>query len=165
MVDATQWGANQKIRLTMQPTRPSLSDTQRVLDIPNDPAAEKWDGTSSHRRVITPDSEHGLVSIMGPKGLFYANTVGTFGVDSDGQNWGRLASAAHRWPLKLVGKRKVSLLLFSDDTLFLAEMRSSKNHFINSLFLMILGYHFSEKKFWVGNELARLGFSIDISAN
>ena len=96
----------------MQPTRPIPADALRVLDIPNDPAAEKWGGTSSHRRVITPDSEHGLVSIMGPIELLYANTVGASGVVSDGRNWDRLASAVRRWPLELVGKRKVFLLLF-----------------------------------------------------
>ena len=120
MADATQGGANQKILLAMQPTRPSLAGALSVLDIPNDPTAAKWDGTSSRRRVITPDSEHGLVSIMGPYGLFYANAVGAFGAVSAGQNWGRLASAFRRWALKLVDKRKVSLLLFSDDAIFLA---------------------------------------------
>ena len=105
-------GANQKICLTMQPTRPSLSAPLRVLDILNNQAEAKWEGTSSHRRVITPDSEHGLVSIMGPNGLFYANAVGTFGTVSAGQNWDRLASASHRWALVLVDKRKVFLLFF-----------------------------------------------------
>ena len=112
LADATQGGANQKIRLTTQPTRPSLADALRVLDILNNPTAEKWHGTSSQRRVITPDSERGLVSIMGPDGLFYANAVGTFGAVSACRNWDRLASAFHRWALKLVDKRKVFLLLF-----------------------------------------------------
>ena len=41
LVDATQGGANQHIRLTMQTTRPSLSDAARIMDRRNDPAAEK----------------------------------------------------------------------------------------------------------------------------
>ena len=81
----------------------------------------KRDGASSHRRVVTPESERGLVSTMGPNGLFYANTVGTFGVVSAGRNWDRLASAAHRRELKSVGAKKAFLLLFSDDALFSAE--------------------------------------------
>ena len=49
---------------------------------------------------------------MGPDGELYANTVGTCGVVSACQNWGRLASAAHIWALKLVGEKKVYLVLF-----------------------------------------------------
>ena len=83
-----------------------------VLGILENPAAAKIDGMSAHRRVLKPEPGHGIVSIMGPGGKFYANTVGTFGVVSAGQNWDRLASAAHRWALKLVGEQKVYLLLF-----------------------------------------------------
>ena len=96
----------------MPPTRPSLADFLRALGILGNPAAAKMDGTSAHRRVSTPEPEHGLVSIMGPDGKFYANTVGTFGVVSAGQNWDRLASAVRRWALKLFEKKKVYLLLF-----------------------------------------------------
>ena len=133
MADASQGGVNQKILLTMQLTRPSLADALRFLDIPNDPAASKWGGTSSRRRVITPDSAHGLVSIMGRNGLFYSNAVGTPGVVSAGQNWGRLASAVRRSDLKLFDKRKVFLLLFLATRFSQREMRSLENHFINSL--------------------------------
>ena len=111
-VDAAQGGVNQKIHLTMQPTRPSLAGCLRVLGILGNPAAAKMDGASAHRRVLTPEPEHGLVTIMGPDGKFYDNAVGTFGVASAGPNWGRLASAVRRWALKLVGKKKVYLLLF-----------------------------------------------------
>ena len=110
MVGAAQGGVNQKILLTMKPTRPSLSDCLSVLGILGNPAAEKMDGTSAHRRVLTPEPEHGIVSIMGPIGKFYANTVGTFGVVSAGQNLDRLASAVHSWALKLVEKKKAYLL-------------------------------------------------------
>ena len=112
LVDATQWGDSQKIRLTMQPTRPSLAGALRVLGILEIPAAEKRGGTSARRRVLTPESEHGLVSIMGPIGLFYANAVGTFGVDSECPNWDHLASAVRRWALTLFEQRGVFLLLF-----------------------------------------------------
>ena len=112
LADATRGSANRKIRLTMQPTRPSLAGALMILDVLEKPAASKWGGTPARRRVLTTDSEHGLVSIMGPGGLLYANTVGTFGVVSAGQNWDRLASAVRRWDLKLVDKRKVFLLLF-----------------------------------------------------
>ena len=91
MVDATQGGVDREIRLTMQPTRPTLADAIRIMEVLKKPAAEKWDGTSPNSRLLTPESERGLVSITGPDGLFYANTVGTFGVVSAGQNWGRLA--------------------------------------------------------------------------
>ena len=40
-VDATQGGANRHIQLTMQPTRPSLSDAIRILGRLNFPAAAK----------------------------------------------------------------------------------------------------------------------------
>ena len=91
LVGATQGGVSQHIRLTMQPTRPSLVDCLRILDLLKNPAGEKIDGTSARRRVVTPKGERGLVSIMGPNGMYYANTVGTFGVVSADQNWDRLA--------------------------------------------------------------------------
>ena len=96
----------------MQPTGQSLPDALRVLDVLGNPPAEEWGGTSSQRRVLTPVSERGRVSLTGAGGIFYAKTVGTFGMVSAGQNWGRLASAVHRRALKLVDGRKVSLLLF-----------------------------------------------------
>ena len=104
MVDATQGGVSRKILLTTQPTLPSLAGAIRITDFPEKPVAAKWNGTSARRRVLTPESEQGLVSTMGPNDLFYANTVGAFGVVSAGQNWGRLKSAARRWTLKLVDK-------------------------------------------------------------
>ena len=96
LVDATQGGVHQHIRLTMQPTRPSHADAARIMDCLNEPASEKWAGVSARRQVIAPEPEHGLVSIVGPNGLFYANTVGAFGVVSADRNWDRLASASHR---------------------------------------------------------------------
>ena len=105
----------------MQPTRPSLAGCLRALELLENPDASKIDGTSAHRRVLTPESEHGLVSIMGTEGNFYANAVGTFGVVSAGQNWGRLASAVHRWDLKLVGEEKVYLLTLFGRRNFLTE--------------------------------------------
>ena len=81
---------------------------------------------------------------MGPNGSFYANTVGAFGVVSAGQNWDRPASAVRRWALKLVGGKKVTLLLFSGDTLFLPESEILGEAFLAIVFfLMILGYPFS----------------------
>ena len=78
-----------------------VSDAARIMGCLNDPAAEKWVGASSQRQVITPGPERGLVSTVGPDGLFCANTVGAFGVVSAGQNLDRLVSAGHRWDLKL----------------------------------------------------------------
>ena len=67
-----------------QPTRPSLAGATRILNRTNNPAVEKFDGGSAHRRAITPEPEHGLVSIEGPNGLVYSNTVDTFGAGSAG---------------------------------------------------------------------------------
>ena len=109
----------------MQHTRSSLADCSVVLEILENPAAAKIDGTSAHRLVLTPEPEHGLVSIMGSDGNFYADAVGTFGVVSADRNWGRLASAAHGWALKLDGGRKSTYyLFFSADAIFLTEKRS-----------------------------------------
>ena len=69
LVTATQGGVDQKIRLTTQPTRPSLSDFLRVLDLLENPAGAKIDEKPAHRRAITPKNEHGLVSIMDPDGM------------------------------------------------------------------------------------------------
>ena len=60
----------------MQPGRTSLDGALTIPDIPDIPVAEKWDGESAHRRARTPPSEHGLDSIMGTDGMFYAKTVG-----------------------------------------------------------------------------------------
>ena len=121
LADSTQGGANRHIRLAMHPTRPSLPDAMGISGRLSDPAEEKWDGQSAHRLAIAPESEHGPVSIMGPNGLYYANTVGASGAVSAGQNWDRLAIAFHRRDLKLVGAKEVFILLFSYDALFLAE--------------------------------------------
>ena len=48
------------------------------------PIGAKFDGARAHRTAITPALERGLVSIMGPNGLFYANTVGAVGSVSAG---------------------------------------------------------------------------------
>ena len=103
LVYSDQWGVDQHIHLAMQSDRPSLSGALRVLNRLNDPAAGKFDGRSPHRWVLTPKPGRGLVAISGPNGLFYANAVGAFGVVSASQNWDRIASATHRWALKLVG--------------------------------------------------------------
>ena len=84
LVDATRGGVSRHIRLTMEHARPSLSDSLSTTDCLEKPAAAKWGGASSHRRVMTPESERGLVSTMGADGLFYANTVDAFGVVSAG---------------------------------------------------------------------------------
>ena len=59
----------------MQSKRPRLSDPLRITNCLEKPPAEKWGGASSHRRVVKPKSEHGLVAIVGADGLFYANAV------------------------------------------------------------------------------------------
>ena len=109
-------GVGHHIHLTMQPTRPSPADAIRIVGRLKDPAASKYDGRPSHRRAITPIPEHGMVSIVGPGGLFYANAVGTFGAVASGRNWDLLASAARRWPLKLVDEKEFTILLIPGDT-------------------------------------------------
>ena len=66
--DATRCGAIRNIYLAMQPTGPSLADCVRVLELLEKPDAAKIDGKSANRRALTPEPEHGLVSIMGPNG-------------------------------------------------------------------------------------------------
>ena len=105
-------GADRRIHLAMQPDRPILAGSLRILHLLNNPAEEKFDGCSSHRRVLTPKPERGLVSIVGHNGLFYANAVGAPGLVSAGQNWGRLASAAHRLALKLVDGKEFPYYYF-----------------------------------------------------
>ena len=46
------------------------------------------DATKAHRAVLAPPEEHGLVTIMGPDGMFDTNTVGAFGVVSAGGELG-----------------------------------------------------------------------------
>ena len=92
----------------------------RILDRLKIPVASQFGAESAHRRILTPKPERGLVSIVGPIGLYYANTVGTCGVVSDGQNWDRLGSAAHRWDLNLVNDAGFFLLLFPGDALAIA---------------------------------------------
>ena len=70
LVDATRGGVNQHIRPATQPTRPSLADAARIMDRLNGPAEAKWGAQSSHRQVITPEQERGLVPKMRTDGLF-----------------------------------------------------------------------------------------------
>ena len=112
LADATQWGVDQHIHLAMQPARPSLADALRVLNRPIDPAASRFDGRSAPRMALTPKPEHGLVSIAGPKGLFYANAGDAFGVASAGRRWARLSSSARRWGLELVGNNEFPYYYF-----------------------------------------------------
>ena len=121
LVDANRGGVGQHIHLTMQPTWPSRADSLRILNRLNDHAEAKFDGCSAHRMALTPKPGRGMVSIVGPNGLLYANAVGAFGSVSAGRNWGLLASSPHRWALMLVGGNEFLLLLFSDDALVLAE--------------------------------------------
>ena len=146
LVGAAQGGVSQHIRLTMQPTRTSLVDCLRVLDLLENPAAAKIDGTSAHRRIITPEPEHGLVSIMGHDGMFYANTVGASGVVSAGQNWDRLASAARRLALKLVGEEKsIFTSLFRRRNFSHGKEIFDEVFLTMIFFLLIIGYPLSEK--------------------
>ena len=95
--------------------------------------------------------------------MYYANTVGTFGVVSAGQNWDSLASAVRRWGLKLVGGEKVYLLLFSGDAIFLTENEIFDEAFLAFIFfLLIIGYPLGEKKFWVKDDLVWLCFPLNI---
>ena len=98
-------------------------DASRVLNPLNNPAASKFDGRPSHRMVITQKPEHGLVSIVGNNGLLYANAVGTFGVGSAGQNWDRLACAAHRRSLKLAEGKAFPYYYFRKAPLFRKKAR------------------------------------------
>ena len=102
------------------------------MDRLNDPAAAKWGGRSAHRQVIDPTPGRGLVSIVGPNGLYYANTVGTSGVVSAGQNWDRLASAVHRWALKLADAESAFILLLSGGALFQAGNGISEGSFFSN---------------------------------
>ena len=114
--------------------------------------------------VSVPPDEHWLVAIMAPVGIFYANAVGAFGVISAGQNLGRLAIAAHRRALSLVGNKKFFALLLSFDALFFGRNEIRGESFVPAVFfLMIIDYPFSAKKFLVRNDLVWLGFPIDLA--
>ena len=65
-------------------TSPSLADAMRIIDGLKTPAAAKFDGGHARRAAVTPVTEHGLVSIMGPNSLLYANAVGACGAVSAG---------------------------------------------------------------------------------
>ena len=66
------------------------------------PIDAKFDGGKAHRMVIAPELGARAGFGYGGERSFYANTVGPFGVVSDGRHWGRLACAVHRRELKLV---------------------------------------------------------------
>ena len=88
--------------------------------------------------VIVHENERGAGSIVGQEGRFYANTVGAFGAVSARGDWGRLASAAHRWDLKLVENNDF-FLLFSGDALELEECEiADESPLVVIILLMIL---------------------------
>ena len=133
LVGATQGGANQKIHLTMQQTRPSHADFLRALGILENPADAKMGGTSARRRVLTPEPEQGLVSIMGPDGEFYDNAVRTFGVVSSGQNWGPSRKRGSKMGFKLAERKKV-YVLFPGGAIFITRKRDPRWSFSNNIF-------------------------------
>ena len=63
----------------MHPTRPGLADAMRIPNVSKRPIGAKFDVRKALRRAIAPENEHGLVSIIGPNGLLYANTFGNSG--------------------------------------------------------------------------------------
>ena len=149
LADAPQVRANQKIRLVMQPARPSLPGALRGLGILNNPAAAEWGGESARRRVITQYSEHGLASIMGPGGLFYADMVGTSGAAPACRSWDLLVSAAHRWAPELVGRQK-SIHITFPAALSLAEDGAFGEPFLLIEFSYDSRIPFHREKFWTG---------------
>lgn len=112
-VDPTQRGADHNIVLTMQPARPGLAGEMGIVDIPRYPPDAKFGAGKSNRSVLVPLGEQCRETIMGNNGMFYKNNVGKFGAVSAGGNWGRLASAPHRFEMDLAGKEDSPLLLFS----------------------------------------------------
>ena len=121
LADAAQGGANRHIRLDAKPTRPSLADAVRIIGGLKNPVGAKFNGGKARRMIIFPEGERCPVSIMGPNGRFYSDTVATFGAVSEGRNRDRLSSAAHPRGLKFVDTSDSSMLLFPDDALDLAE--------------------------------------------
>ena len=83
-----------------------------ALGLPEIPADGEIEWSPSHLRVHTPGWGRGPVSTTGPDGSFYDYEVGAFGILSTGRDWDSLAGAAHRCALKVVGNKKVYLLLF-----------------------------------------------------
>ena len=94
----------------MQSNRHGLEAAMRLLGRLGHPAEEKFGAAKAHRAVLARPADPGLVSILGPGGLFYDSAVGAFGVFSSAQNWGLLSSASHRWALALIDNRKFYLL-------------------------------------------------------
>ena len=163
LVDGTQGGVNQGVKLTMIPTRPCLADVLRILDFVHDPVSVKWDAANAHRNILVPETEWGLVSICLEDDEFYVNTVGTFGVASAGQNWDRVASFVHRSCLRMLGKEAVFLFLFSDDTILVCE-KSERDKIVKLIFTLcvLIGYPLTSKKFWFEQNCLWLGFEIDL---
>ena len=82
----------------MQPDRPSPADALRILKRLKKPAAAKFDGRKAHRRFLTLKPERGLVAIMGPNGLFYANAVGAL-APSEWSRQGRIGADVQAAPI------------------------------------------------------------------
>lgn len=71
-----------------------------------------------------------------------------------------------KWASSLTGNSKFTHLLAPDDTLVLEEDEISDGcYFLVTIFLIVSGYPFSEKKSRAGNCLVWLVFEIDILAN
>ena len=150
LVDDTQGGVNQRIRLTMHPTLPGLADAMRILNVSKRPISAKFGGGEARRMGATPENGHCMVATVGPNGLFCANTVGDLGSVSAAKNWDRLASAVRRWALKMVENNECFSLLLSGETLVLEVSGIFyESWLLVVLFLMMIRYPSSEKKFWV----------------
>ena len=96
----------------MQPTTRGLDVAMSFRDGRGNPIGSKFDARKARRAALSPHWEHGLVSALGPYGLFYFTARGASGVGPNGQNWDRLAIAVRRLELPLVGDKKIPYFCF-----------------------------------------------------
>ena len=102
---------------------------------------------------------------MWPRGLFYSNTGGTFGVVSSGRWVGgggpdRRACAVHLWAMKLVGN---IFLLLAGDPLVLAGSEIFECDFLISIFFNDTGIPFQREKVIGGKRFSPARGPIGIS--
>ena len=157
---------NNRIRVRDRQRMPTVREMHALLDEQrtegNIAFALLGDATKAHRRVLIKAAEHGFMGCRLEDGKVWINKVGTFGLSSASYWWGRVAGAIHRLMFAVLGgELSLDLLLFADDSAFIANNRQERwSILLGVILLLAWGMPFKWKKFRGGYEVSWVGFGI-----
>ena len=157
---------NHRIKVRDRQRMPTVREMHYLLDAQR--AAGKiaiailGDSSKAHRRILINPEEHGLLGCRIRPGEVWINKVGTFGLSSASYWWSRVAGAVHRLMYAVLGgDLSLDLLLFADDTAFIAETAQERwSILLGITILLAWGLPFKWSKFRGGYEVGWVGFGV-----